>query len=224
MTEKDRAEPGDGEAAFTLDLGSDTTTKKRERKRSGKRGNRRRRCLQQIFEQNLVPARGSGSTNSRPLPPDQGHRSAVTGTRGFLIEKGEAGAMENKGVVYVGMDLGTFKTSVASSIGVRDVIGSGCRLAKRDHVARSVARPRRCLWQGRRRGHRLALHTSSGPSRRGLPEVQQPQRDGSVARQGRKTPGGGRAACRARGRADAPAKGGRHLRRDRRAFEGEHRQ
>ena len=43
----------------------------------------------------------------------------------------------DKGIVYVGMDLGTFKTSVASSAGVRDVIYSAVGRPK-DHVARSL--------------------------------------------------------------------------------------
>ena len=43
----------------------------------------------------------------------------------------------DKGIVYIGMDLGTFKTSVASSAGVRDVIYSAVGRPK-DHVARSL--------------------------------------------------------------------------------------
>lgn len=43
----------------------------------------------------------------------------------------------NKGVVYVGMDLGTFKTSVASSAGVRDVVYSAVGWPK-DQVARAM--------------------------------------------------------------------------------------
>src|SRR5436190_22106528 len=43
----------------------------------------------------------------------------------------------DKGIVYVGMDLGTFKTSVASSVGVRDVIYSAVGWPK-DHVARTM--------------------------------------------------------------------------------------
>ena len=43
----------------------------------------------------------------------------------------------DKGIVYIGMDLGTFKTSVASSAGVRDVIHSAVGRPK-DHVARSL--------------------------------------------------------------------------------------
>src|SRR6516164_8278041 len=42
-----------------------------------------------------------------------------------------------KGTVYVGMDLGTFKTSIASSTGVRDVLGSAVGWPK-DHVARTM--------------------------------------------------------------------------------------
>jgi rod shape-determining protein MreB len=43
----------------------------------------------------------------------------------------------DKGIVYIGMDLGTFKTSVASSAGVRDVIFSAVGWPK-DHVARTM--------------------------------------------------------------------------------------
>ena len=42
--------------------------------------------------------------------------------------------MDNR-VVYIGMDLGTFKTSVASSNGERDVMHSAVGWPK-DHVAR----------------------------------------------------------------------------------------
>jgi rod shape-determining protein MreB len=44
--------------------------------------------------------------------------------------------MENS-AVYVGMDLGTFKTSIASSTGVRDVVHSAVGWPK-DHVARTM--------------------------------------------------------------------------------------
>jgi rod shape-determining protein MreB and related proteins len=64
--------------------------------------------------------------------------------------------MENKTVVYIGMDLGTFKTSVASSIGVRDVIGSAVGWP-RDHVARSVL-GRDVVFGKDVVEHRLALH------------------------------------------------------------------
>jgi rod shape-determining protein MreB len=43
----------------------------------------------------------------------------------------------DKGVVYIGMDLGTFKTSVASSAGVRDVLYSAVGWPK-DQVARTM--------------------------------------------------------------------------------------
>lgn len=43
----------------------------------------------------------------------------------------------NKDTVYIGMDLGTFKTSVASSTGARDVLGSAVGWP-RDHVARAM--------------------------------------------------------------------------------------
>jgi rod shape-determining protein MreB and related proteins len=43
----------------------------------------------------------------------------------------------DKGIVYVGMDLGTFKTSVASSTGIRDVLYSAVGWPK-DHIARTM--------------------------------------------------------------------------------------
>ena len=43
----------------------------------------------------------------------------------------------DKGIVFVGMDLGTFKTSVAASHGVRDVVPSAVGWP-RDHVARTM--------------------------------------------------------------------------------------
>ncbi len=43
----------------------------------------------------------------------------------------------DRGAVYIGMDLGTFKTSVASSTGVRDVLYSAVGWPK-DHVARTM--------------------------------------------------------------------------------------
>src|SRR5215468_2194557 len=46
------------------------------------------------------------------------------------------GKME-KDALYVGMDLGTFKTSVASSTGVRDVLCSAVGWPK-DHIARTM--------------------------------------------------------------------------------------
>jgi rod shape-determining protein MreB len=42
-----------------------------------------------------------------------------------------------KSVVYIGMDLGTFKTSVASSTGAREVVYSAVGWPK-DHVARAM--------------------------------------------------------------------------------------
>ena len=42
-----------------------------------------------------------------------------------------------KSVVYIGMDLGTFKTSVASSTGIRDVVQSAVGWPK-DHIARTM--------------------------------------------------------------------------------------
>src|SRR5262245_34161520 len=43
----------------------------------------------------------------------------------------------DSGAIYIGMDLGTFKTSVASSAGVRDCIYSAVGWPK-DHVARMM--------------------------------------------------------------------------------------
>src|SRR5262245_24912123 len=43
----------------------------------------------------------------------------------------------SNGIVYIGMDLGTFKTSVASSQGTRDVVHSAVGWPK-DHIARTL--------------------------------------------------------------------------------------
>src|ERR671937_1701447 len=43
----------------------------------------------------------------------------------------------DKGTVYVGMDLGTFKTSVASSVGLRDLVYSAVGWPK-DPIARTM--------------------------------------------------------------------------------------
>src|ERR1041384_651130 len=61
-----------------------------------------------------------------------------------------------KGIVYVGMDLGTFKTSVASSLGVRDVLFSAVGWPK-DHVARTML-GRDVVFGKDIMEHRLALH------------------------------------------------------------------
>lgn len=63
--------------------------------------------------------------------------------------------MDN-GIVYVGMDLGTFKTSIASSTGVRDVLYSAVGWPK-DHVAR-VMLGRDVVFGKDILEHRLALH------------------------------------------------------------------
>jgi rod shape-determining protein MreB len=42
-----------------------------------------------------------------------------------------------QGITYIGMDLGTYKTSVASSAGIRDVILSAVGWPK-DHIARTM--------------------------------------------------------------------------------------
>jgi rod shape-determining protein MreB and related proteins len=62
----------------------------------------------------------------------------------------------DKGTVYVGMDLGTFKTSVASSTGVRDVVYSAVGWP-RDHVARTML-GREVVFGKDIVDHRLALH------------------------------------------------------------------
>ena len=71
----------------------------------------------------------------------------------------------DQGVIFIGMDLGTFKTSVASSTGPRDVIPRRGRLAQR------LRRPRGFIGRDVVFGdelvqHRLAL-TLSGPSKKG---------------------------------------------------------
>ena len=48
----------------------------------------------------------------------------------------------DQGVIFIGMDLGTFKTSIASSTGLRDVMHSAVGWPK-DYVARTLHRPRR---------------------------------------------------------------------------------
>lgn len=62
----------------------------------------------------------------------------------------------DKGVVYIGMDLGTFKTSVASSTGARDVLPSAVGWP-RDHVARALL-GRAVVFGKELQEHRLALH------------------------------------------------------------------
>jgi rod shape-determining protein MreB len=61
-----------------------------------------------------------------------------------------------KGIVYVGMDLGTFKTSVASSTGLRDVMYSAVGWP-RDAIARTVL-GRDVVFGRDLVEHRLALH------------------------------------------------------------------
>src|SRR5580704_17737955 len=59
-------------------------------------------------------------------------------------------------IVYIGMDLGTFKTSVASSTGVRDVLPSAVGWPK-DHVARTML-GRDLVFGKDLSEHRLALN------------------------------------------------------------------
>jgi rod shape-determining protein MreB len=62
----------------------------------------------------------------------------------------------DKGIIYIGMDLGTFKTSVASSTGYRDVVHSAVGWP-RDHVARTML-GREVVFGKDLTDHRLALH------------------------------------------------------------------
>jgi rod shape-determining protein MreB len=62
----------------------------------------------------------------------------------------------DKGIVYIGMDLGTFKTSVASSNGTRDVLHSAVGWPK-DHVARTML-GRDVVFGKDLTEHRLALN------------------------------------------------------------------
>jgi rod shape-determining protein MreB len=62
----------------------------------------------------------------------------------------------NKNVTYIGMDLGTFKTSVASSTGLRDVMHSAVGWPK-DHVARTLI-GRDVVFGSDLTHHRMALH------------------------------------------------------------------
>jgi rod shape-determining protein MreB len=62
----------------------------------------------------------------------------------------------DKGIVYIGMDLGTFKTSVASSTGTRDVIASAVGWPK-DQVARTLL-GRDVVFGKDLIDHRLAVH------------------------------------------------------------------
>jgi rod shape-determining protein MreB len=62
----------------------------------------------------------------------------------------------DKGVVFLGIDLGTFKTSVASSAGVRDVFHSAVGWPK-DHVARTLV-GRDVVFGAELIQHRMALN------------------------------------------------------------------
>jgi rod shape-determining protein MreB and related proteins len=62
----------------------------------------------------------------------------------------------DKGITYIGMDLGTFKTSIASSTGCRDVVPSAVGWP-RDHVARTML-GRDIVFGKDLTEHRLALH------------------------------------------------------------------
>lgn len=61
----------------------------------------------------------------------------------------------DKGAVFIGMDLGTFKTSVASSTGLRDVMHSAVGWPK-DHVARTLI-GRDVVFGNELQQHRMAL-------------------------------------------------------------------
>src|SRR5438034_1912686 len=62
----------------------------------------------------------------------------------------------DKEIVYVGMDLGTFKTSVVSSTGIRDILFSAVGWPK-DHVARTML-GRDVVFGQDVHTHRLALN------------------------------------------------------------------
>src|SRR5947208_1283030 len=62
----------------------------------------------------------------------------------------------NKDIIYIGMDLGTFKTSVASSTGLRDELRSAVGWPK-DHFARTLL-GRDVVFGKDLVEHRLALH------------------------------------------------------------------
>ena len=62
----------------------------------------------------------------------------------------------NKDIVYIGMDLGTFKTSVASSTGLRDELHSAVGWPK-DHYARTLL-GREIVFGKELIEHRLALN------------------------------------------------------------------
>ena len=62
----------------------------------------------------------------------------------------------DKDMVFIGMDLGTFKTSVASSSGLRDVLHSAVGWPK-DHFARTLL-GRDVVFGKDLIEHRLALH------------------------------------------------------------------
>ena len=70
----------------------------------------------------------------------------------------------DKEIVHIGMDLGTFKTSIASSTGAREVVSSAVGRPK-DQIARTLL-GRDVVFGKDLVDHRLALDTTV-PSREG---------------------------------------------------------
>ncbi len=85
-----------------------------------------------------------------------------------------------KGIIYIGMDLGTFKTSVASSAGIRDVIHSAVGWPK-DQVARTLL-GRDVVFGKDLIDHRLAINVVR-PFEKGVLKYTSPDEAGVAADQ-----------------------------------------